>query len=190
MTAMAIALDGDWNIATADGAYRARYPVPGIQELRNLYPSTEDFLDEVREEVDYQVRRLGHHACLALWCGGNELIGALTWFEESRNNRGRYLVSHGRLNRTVEGAARAADEMVLWWPSSPSPGLLSFGDAWHGDRSGGMHFWSVWREGRCFEQYRDRKTLIFTPRDHMRLDEVIQNLVIRDLHSFSSTKKD
>ncbi len=121
----------------------------------NLYPSTEEFLEDVRIEVDYQVRRLQHHASIALWCGDNELIGALTWFEESRKNRDRYLVSYDRLNRVVEGAMRAADETAIWWPSSPSPGLLSFGDAWHDDRSGDMHFWSVWHEGKSFEHYRD-----------------------------------
>ena len=75
----------------------------------NLYPSTPDFLAEVRAEVDYQVRRLGSHASIALWCGDNELIGALNWFEESRRNRDRYLVNYDRLNRTIEEAMRAAD---------------------------------------------------------------------------------
>jgi len=32
---------------------------------------------------------------IALWCGDNELVGALTWFEESRKDRDRYLVSGG-----------------------------------------------------------------------------------------------
>ena len=32
---------------------------------------------------------------------------------------------------------------------------MSFGDAWHDDTSGDMHFWSVWHEGRDFEHYRD-----------------------------------
>ncbi len=44
---------------------------------------------------------------------------------------------------------------AIWWPSSPSPGPMSFGDAWHDDRSGDMHFWSVWHEGRDFDHYRD-----------------------------------
>ena len=123
----------------------------------SLYPSTAEFLGEVREEVDYQVRRLGHHASIALWCGDNELLGALTWFKESRDNRDRYLVNYDRLNRTIEETMRAADASAIWWPSSPSPGLLSFGDAWHDDRSGDMHFWSVWHEGKNFEHYRDVK---------------------------------
>jgi beta-mannosidase len=123
----------------------------------NLYPSTPEFLKEVQAEVDYQVRRLQHHACLALWCGDNELIGALTWFKESRENRDRYLVNYDRLNRTVETAMRAADPQGNWWPSSPSPGVLDFGDAWHADNKGDMHFWSVWHEGKDFSHYHDVK---------------------------------
>lgn len=121
----------------------------------NLYPSTPEFLAEVDAEVRDVVARIGHHACLALWCGDNELIGALTWFPESRKDRDRYLVSYDRLNRTIETALKATDPDANWWPSSPSPGPLSFGDAWHDDRSGDMHFWSVWHEGRDFDHYRD-----------------------------------
>ena len=122
-----------------------------------LYPTTPQFLNEVRAEVDYQVRRLAHHASVVLWCGDNELLGALTWFKESRDNRDRYLVNYDRLNRAIEETMKAADATAIWWPSSPSPGLMSFGDAWHDDRSGDMHFWSVWHEGRSFEHYRDVK---------------------------------
>jgi beta-mannosidase len=121
----------------------------------NLYPSTDDFLTEVRQEAHAQVRRLHHHASIALWCGDNELIGALTWVPESRANRDRYLVNYDRLNRAIEVQARRADPAINWWPSSPSPGPLSFGDAWHDDSSGDMHFWSVWHEGRDFDHYRD-----------------------------------
>jgi beta-mannosidase len=121
----------------------------------NLYPADEAFLDAVHSEVQYQVSRLQHHACIAVWCGDNELIGALNWFPESRANRDRYLAAYDRLNHTIEQAAKSADRTINWWPSSPSPGLLSFGDAWHDDRSGDMHFWSVWHEGKDFEHYRD-----------------------------------
>jgi beta-mannosidase len=38
-----------------------------------LYPVDEEFLDNVREEAVYQVRRVNHHPSLALWAGGNEL---------------------------------------------------------------------------------------------------------------------
>jgi beta-mannosidase len=121
----------------------------------NLYPSTPEFLREVDTEVRENVRRLHHHACIALWCGDNELIGALNWFPESRNDRDRYLVSYDRLNRTIETALKETAPDANWWPSSPSPGPLNFRDAWHEDGSGDMHFWSVWHESRDFDHYRD-----------------------------------
>jgi len=121
----------------------------------NLYPSTPEFLDEVALEVADVVERLHHHACLALWCGDNELVGALTWFKESIDNRDRYLVAYDRLNRTIETTLKATCPSADWWPSSPCSGYMNYGDAWHDDGSGDMHFWSVWHEGRDFEHYRD-----------------------------------
>ncbi|MBP2238367.1 beta-mannosidase [Sinorhizobium kostiense] len=120
----------------------------------NLYPSTPDFLENVAAEVDYQVKRLASHPSIALWCGDNELVGALTWFEESRKDRDRYLVSYDRLNRTIEMALKTASPEATWWPSSPSVGYLDFGDAWHADGSGDMHYWSVWHENKSFDNYR------------------------------------
>ena len=121
----------------------------------NLYPSTDDFLDEVGAEVRENVQLLHHHACLALWCGDNELVGALTWFPESVKDRDRYLVNYDRLNRRIEHELKATDPAAIWWPSSPCPGPMNFGDSWHDDGAGDMHFWSVWHEGRDFEHYRD-----------------------------------
>ena len=121
----------------------------------HLYPSTPEFLAEVDAEVRDVVARISHHACIALWCGDNELIGALTWFPEARRDRDRYLVNYDRLNRTVEAALLDTLPGANWWPSSPSPGPLAFGDAWHDDSSGDMHFWSVWHEGKDFDHYRD-----------------------------------
>ncbi|MBU1462508.1 MAG: glycoside hydrolase family 2 protein, partial [Alphaproteobacteria bacterium] len=121
----------------------------------NLYPSDPAYLAEVRAEVRDNVARMHHHACLALWCGDNELVGALTWYDVSINDRDRYLVNYDRLNRCIEDALRETDPAANWWPSSPSTGPLSFGDAWHDDSSGDMHFWSVWHEGRDFDHYRD-----------------------------------
>jgi beta-mannosidase len=120
-----------------------------------LYPTTPEFFAEVAVEVRENVLRMNHHASLALWCGDNELLGALNWFPESRNNRDLYLVAYDRLNRLIEDNLKAVDPTANWWPSSPSPGYMNFGDAWHDDKSGDMHFWSVWHEGRDFDHYRD-----------------------------------
>ena len=41
-----------------------------------LYPAGDAFLADVRAETEHQIRRLRDHACIALWCGDNECIGA------------------------------------------------------------------------------------------------------------------
>ena len=124
----------------------------------SLYPVTDDFLEDVADELDYQVPRLQSHPCIAVWCGNNENYGALTWFEESRNNRDRYLVDYDRLNHGVIGKKiQKLDPNRLYWPSSPCAGPDDFADNWHNDTMGDMHFWSVWHEGSKFDAYRSIK---------------------------------
>jgi len=121
----------------------------------HIYPADDAFLTQVAQEVRQNALRLHHHASMTIWCGDNELIGALTWFPETRANRDQYLVGYDRLNRAIEQALKAAVPGAVWWPSSPSPGPMDFGDTWHDDKKGDMHFWSVWHEGRDFDHYRD-----------------------------------
>lgn len=121
-----------------------------------LYPAQPWFLESVRKEAEHQVKRLRHHPCIVLWCGNNEDVGALTWFEESRRNRDRYLVDYDRLNEGVLGTVvKTIDPDRRWWPSSPSAGEGDYSDNWHDDGKGDMHYWSVWHEGKPFAAYKD-----------------------------------
>ena len=120
----------------------------------SLYPAEQEFLASVRGEVAYQVKRLQHHPSIALWCGNNENVGALTWFDESINNRDRYIIDYDRLNEGAVGSVvRDLDPSRAWWPSSPAAGPGDFSDNWHDDSRGDMHYWSVWHEGKPFEAY-------------------------------------
>ncbi len=122
----------------------------------SLYPSNRGFLDSVREEIEHQIKRLKDHPSIALWCGNNEDVGAITWFNESRNDPGRYFVDYDRLNEGVIGETiRALDPDRPWWPSSPSAGPDDFTDCWHVSGRGDMHYWSVWHEGKSFDSYHD-----------------------------------
>jgi beta-mannosidase len=49
----------------------------------SMYPADPATLASVREEVRHQVRRLQHHASLALWAGNNENEAALrgNWYQ-------------------------------------------------------------------------------------------------------------
>ncbi len=119
-----------------------------------LYPSDARFLATVEEEIRSQVKRLSDHPSLALWCGNNEALGAITWYEESRAEPERYkkdyeLLTYGVLGRVIQ----ELDPDHCWWPSSPSAGPGDFSDNWHADSSGDMHFWSVWHEAKPFSEY-------------------------------------
>lgn len=122
----------------------------------NHYPAADpQWLEWVRTEATQQVRRLSRFACVALWCGDNELVGALNWWEETRNNRDRYLANYARLNHTLELTTQSELGDVDFWPSSPSVGHMDFGDGWKNDAAGDMHFWDVWHEAKPFSAYQD-----------------------------------
>ncbi|MDD5598523.1 MAG: hypothetical protein PHV82_11305 [Victivallaceae bacterium] len=118
-----------------------------------LYPSTADFLENVKEEFQYQIKRLKSHACLAIWCGDNECIGALNWNSKSRDNPQKYLINYDRLNCEQEKTVNEYGPEYTFWPSSPCGGPGDFSDNWHNDSCGDMHYWSVWHDGEPFESY-------------------------------------
>ena len=113
----------------------------------STYPSTPSFLNEVEKELEYQIPRLQIHPCIALHAGNNEDFGAISWYEESKNNRTRYIMDYDRLNNGLVGKKiREIDPNRLFWPSSPCSGPDDYGDNWHSDNRGDMHYWTVWHE--------------------------------------------
>lgn len=120
----------------------------------STYPAQDWFLDSVKEEVKDQIRRLKSRTSIALWCGNNEDLGALGWYDETKENRERYLKDYEKLNdETVGKTVMKEDETRIFWPSSPCAGPGDYSDNWHNDGNGDMHFWSVWHEGKDFEHY-------------------------------------
>jgi len=119
------------------------------------YPSDRAFLADVKTEVTQQVRRLQHHACIALWCGDNEVIGSLHWFPETKAEPERYVANYDRLNSMLGYIVEDEDPGRRFWPSSPSLGYMDYSDGWHLDTRGDTHYWSVWHSAKDFSAYRD-----------------------------------
>ena len=44
------------------------------------YPSDPTFLRRVAEEAEYNIKRLRSHACLAMWCGNNEIYEGMRYW--------------------------------------------------------------------------------------------------------------
>ena len=119
------------------------------------YPSNREFLEDIELEITQQLRRLQHHAAIALWCGDNEVIGSIGWYPETRTNRERYVANYTRVNSLLQKLVEDEDPSRRFWPSSPSLGYLDFSDGWHTDTRGDMHFWQVWHEAAPFERARE-----------------------------------
>ncbi|XP_063217719.1 beta-mannosidase-like [Bacillus rossius redtenbacheri] len=92
-----------------------------------MYPATREFLASAAAEVRHQVRRLQHHASVALWAGNNENEAALrqNWYGTASNfsaYRRDYVALYVDVVRSVVTAEDASRPFVV---SSPSNGAES-----------------------------------------------------------------
>jgi beta-mannosidase len=118
-----------------------------------LYPGDDRFVASVRAEAEHQVRRLRHRACLALWCGNNEMEWG--WF--SWNWRNQYPPSvwadYQRLfDDLLPEICRRLDPTRLYWPSSPASETASTGQPNDYGR-GDVHYWEVWGDPKATPAY-------------------------------------
>ncbi|MES2684236.1 MAG: glycoside hydrolase family 2 protein [Pseudomonadota bacterium] len=103
------------------------------------YPQSDTaFVDNVRQEVTQQVRRLRHHACLALWCGNNEsqviqhLINSMGGGQTALEGRLYY-------DEIIPAVLANEDAVTPYWPGSPWGGSNP-----NSMKSGDVHDWMVW----------------------------------------------
>lgn len=114
------------------------------------YPADDAFLDSVRSEAVYQVRRLRHRASLALWCGNNE-IWALNYADIEAD--AQFTADYQALfHQVLPEVVAEQDAVTPYWPSSP----------WRGDREhahtvgelrGDTHYWDVWHSRMPVKDY-------------------------------------
>lgn len=119
------------------------------------YPSFDaDFMANVKAEAEDNVRRIRHHACLALWCGNNEIEQGLPhsegWLESMSWEDYRAL-----FDVLLPDLVRELDGQTDYWPGSPhSP--CGDRDFWQNPDCGDTHLWMVWHGRQPFEWYRTR----------------------------------
>ncbi|MCP4728312.1 MAG: hypothetical protein GY863_24965, partial [bacterium] len=117
----------------------------------SMYPGDDEFLDNVRQEAEYQVKRLRSHPSIVLWCGNNEIETA--WFHWGwRQNLPEKVwddykkIFHGVLPEVCA----QYDPERSYWPSSPSSDLEEDANSM---RNGDVHYWDVWHGEKPFENY-------------------------------------
>ena len=122
-----------------------------------LYPFyRDDFVSNVRAEVIDNVRRIRHRACLALWCGNNELD---VFYPLSRDKE---LVEANKrfFYFTLKDWVSELDGVTPYWPGSPSSGHYDryMQNFRKGKLSGDSHLWNIWHGMLPIEAYRDFPT--------------------------------
>jgi beta-mannosidase len=126
-----------------------------------MYPGDEQFVENVKQEVIYNVNRLQNHPSIALWCGNNEIDeGWHNWgwqkqFKYSQADSTQIWkdykkVFHEMIPKTLDSLL--SKEKNLYWPSSPSIGWGRKESLTQGD----SHYWGVWWGKEPFEMYKKK----------------------------------
>lgn len=120
-----------------------------------MYNYDKPFLDNIAHEIEDNIKRLRHHACLAIWCGNNE-IEELWDGRWRRNNWGTPVLKANYIKLFelfIPELVEKYDPDRFYWPSSPSS-LGSFDDP-NGEQHGDMHYWGVWHMDEPFTAFRN-----------------------------------
>ena len=119
-----------------------------------VYNLTEEFEENITAEFVDNVRRLRHHASLALWCGNNEM--------EDFVDKGEWVSCHAQkadyikmYEYIIPKVLKKEDPQAFYWPASPSSGG-SFDNPQDPNR-GDVHYWMVWHGLLPFTDYRNHK---------------------------------
>ena len=113
----------------------------------------EAFLANVKREIEYNVKRLRHHASLAIWSGNNEIEAmAMAWLNFPKYIKWTETFFYNILPEEV----RKYDEDTPFIPGSPcGTGHMKETD---GDNYGDTHLWAVWHGLQSMKYYRKRMT--------------------------------
>lgn len=109
-----------------------------------------EFVKNFGQEAVEQVKRIRHHASLALWCGNNEFEQGGVGDSDTQMPWDEYKAVFDVLGAKV---LRENAPQCDYWPSSPH---TPYGDRtkFNNPDCGDAHLWDVWHFGQPFEWYR------------------------------------
>ncbi|MDR3139694.1 MAG: glycoside hydrolase family 2 protein [Treponema sp.] len=117
-----------------------------------VYELTDDFEQNVRAELEDNVKRIRHHPSLGLWCGNNEMemfVNMGVWVNSAKQ-KADYIKMYEYIFPQI---VKKHDPETFYWPASPSSGG-SF-DAPNDPNRGDVHYWDVWHGNKPFSDYRN-----------------------------------
>lgn len=115
------------------------------------YELTEAFEENITEEIIQNIKRIRHHACLALWCGNNEME-TQTLDKVWKPSKKQYCDYLKIFEYLIPKLVKEYDPATFYWPSSPSAGG-NYDNPW-AENQGDTHYWDVWHGGKPFTEFR------------------------------------
>lgn len=101
------------------------------------YPEYDEFLENVKAEIEQNVERLQYHPSIALWCGNNEC--EWIWYQKHNNDITKlpgYRIYHALIPTLLENI----DPLRPYWPSTP----YGYDEDPNDQNSGNTHQWNIW----------------------------------------------
>lgn len=119
------------------------------------YPEHEDFIQNVKEEVNQNVAKLQHHPSIAVWCGNNE--NEWIWFQEQKSSY-KKMPGYKIYNKVIPDIIKSIDSTLCYWQSSP------FGKETDPNsfNSGNTHQWEIWSRWIDYENVKHDQSLFVT----------------------------
>ncbi|KAI5937852.1 Beta-mannosidase [Manis javanica] len=111
-----------------------------------LYPTEDNFMDSVREEVAYQIRRLKSHPSIIIWSGNNENEAALmtNWYGIDPRVLHTYIDDYVALYvKNIREVVLTNDKTRPFIVSSPTNGAESIAEGWVAANPYDTHFGDV-----------------------------------------------
>jgi beta-mannosidase len=118
------------------------------------YELTDDFRENITCEAIDNIKRLRHHASLGLWCGNNEIEGAIGFWPYNEEFTPKLKLDYIKIFQVLlPSLAKQHDPNTFYWYSSPSsgPDMDNPMDPSRGD----LHSWGVWHAQLPFTAFRD-----------------------------------
>lgn len=120
----------------------------------NVYELTDEFEDNIVNETIDNVKRIRHHASLALWCGNNEMEWGWRDWARLHGPQQRYKADYTKIFEYIlPKTVKKHDDQTFYWLSSPSSGGAF--DNPNDFNRGDNHYWEVWHSNEPFTKYRE-----------------------------------
>ena len=114
----------------------------------SAYPFGKDFTNNVILEINDNIKRIRHHACIGVISGNNEIEEEIQWWQEHEKK--------GYLELFENAIPKELNKLcpeIPYVPSSPSSfgGIVDPANENYGD----SHYWRVWHGNLPFTEYRN-----------------------------------